>query len=110
MAKLGDRRRRVVAVRAGSAGQRGPDQRCVRSLRVGGGTSPGIVVALLASQLCDPSDRGRLRRVVRATTVGHEYASTTAIYTSVSSDYKTRVLRAALDGAIEKAKRTGVER
>jgi site-specific recombinase XerD len=42
--------------------------------------------------------------------VGHEYASTTAIYTSVSSDYKTRVLRAALDGAIEKAKRTGVDR
>jgi site-specific recombinase XerD len=29
--------------------------------------------------------------------VGHEHASTTSIYTSVSSDYKTRVLRAALD-------------
>jgi integrase/recombinase XerC len=29
--------------------------------------------------------------------VGHEHASTTAIYTSVSSDYKTRALRAALD-------------
>jgi integrase/recombinase XerC len=27
--------------------------------------------------------------------VGHEHASTTSIYTSVSSDYKTRVLRAA---------------
>ena len=34
---------------------------------------------------------------------GHEYASTLAIYTSVSSDYKTRTLRAALDGAIEAA-------
>ena len=32
---------------------------------------------------------------------GHEYASTFAIYTSVSSDYKTQTLRAALDGAIE---------
>lgn len=31
--------------------------------------------------------------------VGHEYASTTAIYTSVSSDYRTRTLRAALDRA-----------
>jgi integrase/recombinase XerC len=41
--------------------------------------------------------------------VGHEYASTTAIYTSVSSDYKTRVLRAALDGAIDKARRAKVE-
>jgi len=34
---------------------------------------------------------------------GHEYASTLAIYTSVSSDYKTRTLRAALDGAVEAA-------
>jgi site-specific recombinase XerD len=29
--------------------------------------------------------------------VGHEYASTTAVYTSVSSDYRTRAVRAALD-------------
>lgn len=34
---------------------------------------------------------------------GHEYASTLAIYTSVSSDYRTKTLRAALDGAIEAA-------
>ena len=34
---------------------------------------------------------------------GHEYTSTLAIYTSVSSDYKTRTLRAALDGAVEAA-------
>jgi site-specific recombinase XerD len=31
--------------------------------------------------------------------VGHSYASTTAIYTSVSDDFKNRVLRRALDGA-----------
>jgi integrase len=43
--------------------------------------------------------------------VGHEYASTTAIYTSVSSDYKTRVLRASLDRAIAAAGCSGkVER
>jgi len=35
--------------------------------------------------------------------VGHEHASTTSIYTSVSSDYKTRVLRAALDRVITQA-------
>lgn len=35
--------------------------------------------------------------------VGHEHASTTAIYTSVSSDYKARVLRAALDKTVTKA-------
>ena len=39
--------------------------------------------------------------------VGHEYASTTAIYTSVSSDYRTRVLRAALDGAVDAAHKKG---
>lgn len=32
--------------------------------------------------------------------VGHEYASTTSIYTGVSSDYRTKVLRATLDGTI----------
>lgn len=34
--------------------------------------------------------------------VGHEYASTTAIYTSVSSDYRTRTLRSALDCAVQR--------
>ena len=38
--------------------------------------------------------------------VGHEHASTTSIYTSVSSDYKTRVLRAALDRIISEAATT----
>lgn len=33
--------------------------------------------------------------------VGHEHASTTSIYTSVSADYRTRVLRAALDEVLE---------
>jgi site-specific recombinase XerD len=35
--------------------------------------------------------------------VGHEHASTTSIYTSVSSDYRTRVLRAALDRTLAEA-------
>ncbi len=39
--------------------------------------------------------------------VGHEYASTTAIYTCVSSDYRTRTLRAALDSTIKEALATG---
>lgn len=34
---------------------------------------------------------------------GHEYASTTAIYTAVSSDYRTRALRRALDSTISAA-------
>ncbi|MFF8592085.1 tyrosine-type recombinase/integrase [Streptomyces sp. NPDC015220] len=32
--------------------------------------------------------------------VGHSYASTTALYTSVSSDFRTRTLRKVLDGTI----------
>jgi site-specific recombinase XerD len=41
--------------------------------------------------------------------VGHEHASTTSIYTSVSSDYKTRALRAALDRIVKDAAGTGDE-
>lgn len=32
--------------------------------------------------------------------VGHDHASTTSIYTAVSSDYRTRTLRRALDGMV----------
>jgi integrase len=39
--------------------------------------------------------------------VGHEHASTTSIYTSVSSDYRTRTLRAALDRTIERTRDEG---
>lgn len=34
--------------------------------------------------------------------VGHSYASTTALYTSVSSDFRNRVLRQALDATLER--------
>ena len=35
--------------------------------------------------------------------VGHEHASTTAIYTCVSSDFRTRTLRRALDATLAQA-------
>lgn len=35
--------------------------------------------------------------------VGHSYASTTALYTSVSSDFRTRTLRDVLDGTVARA-------
>lgn len=41
--------------------------------------------------------------------VGHDYGSTTAIYTAVSSDYRTKTLRKALDGTIAAALRLGSE-
>nr|WP_238428257.1 site-specific integrase [Frankia nepalensis] len=39
--------------------------------------------------------------------VGHEHASTTAIYTCVSSDFRTRTLRTALDAIMRAAIETG---
>jgi integrase/recombinase XerC len=39
--------------------------------------------------------------------VGHDHASTTAIYTCVSSDFRTRSLRRVLDAIIEAALRPG---
>jgi integrase/recombinase XerC len=39
--------------------------------------------------------------------VGHQHASTTSLYTSVSSDYRTRILRTALDGAVARASAPG---
>ncbi|HEU5002393.1 MAG TPA: tyrosine-type recombinase/integrase [Actinomycetota bacterium] len=35
--------------------------------------------------------------------VGHSYASTTALYTSVSSDFRTRTVRSILDGTVTRA-------
>ncbi|MFD6874424.1 MULTISPECIES: tyrosine-type recombinase/integrase [unclassified Streptomyces] len=39
--------------------------------------------------------------------VGHDHASTTAIYTCVSSDFRTRTLRRVLDATVEAALRPG---
>jgi len=38
---------------------------------------------------------------------GHEHASTTSIYTCVSSDFRTRTLRRALDATAAAAMRPG---
>jgi hypothetical protein len=38
---------------------------------------------------------------------GHEHASTTALYTCVSSDFRTRTLRRALDATAAAAVRPG---
>jgi site-specific recombinase XerD len=39
--------------------------------------------------------------------VGHEYASTTALYSCVSSDFRTRTLRRALDATMTAALQPG---
>jgi site-specific recombinase XerD len=38
--------------------------------------------------------------------VGHEHASTTSIYTCVSSDFRTRTLRRHLDAAVLRGQET----
>jgi hypothetical protein len=41
--------------------------------------------------------------------VGHRHGSTTALYTCVSSDYRTTTLRKALNSALREALNTGTE-
>jgi site-specific recombinase XerD len=41
---------------------------------------------------------------------GHEYASTTSLYTGVSSDFRTRTLRRVLDQTVKDALSFGEER
>ncbi|MEW2008937.1 tyrosine-type recombinase/integrase [Microbacterium sp. NPDC078814] len=41
--------------------------------------------------------------------VGHEYASTTALYTGVSSDFRVRTIRSALDGMMSDALKHGLD-
>jgi integrase/recombinase XerC len=45
---------------------------------------------------------GRRLKIIQQQ-AGHDHASTTSIYTCVSSDYRTRTLRRALDATIEAA-------
>ena len=48
-----------------------------------------------------PGATGRLKIIQKQ--VGHQHASTTSIYTCVSSDFRTRTLRTALDSTINAA-------
>ena len=45
---------------------------------------------------------GRWLKIIQEQ-VGHDHASTTSIYTCVSSDYRTRTLRRALDDMVAEA-------
>ena len=60
--------------------------------------------ALAATLLCHAPDPGWLRPVVRPAAVGHSYASTTALYTSVSAGYRSQTLRTMLDKTIAAAR------
>ena len=50
-----------------------------------------------------PRERSAVARDLGPLQLGHEHASTTAIYTFVSSDFRTRTLRRALDATLAQA-------
>jgi len=58
---------------------------------------------LSASQTPRPEREKSIKLKIIQEQVGHSYASTTALYTSVSSDFRNRALRAALDRSIQAA-------
>jgi integrase/recombinase XerC len=51
--------------------------------------------------------QSKIRLKIIQQQAGHEYASTTAIYTCVSSDFRTRTLRNALDATARAVLRPG---
>jgi hypothetical protein len=58
---------------------------------------------LSAPQTPRPESEKLIKLKITQDQVGHCYASTTALYTSVSSDFRNRALRAALDRSIQGA-------
>ncbi len=93
-----------VAVRTRAAGRRGaagsPDGGVSRSRS--GWTRCWISTSLRRSYVTHLIEDGWDPRFVQDQ-VGHEHSSTTSIYTEVSSDFRTRTLRQALDAIVADA-------
>ena len=62
---------------------------------------------LSAPQTPRPWSEKLIKLKIMQQQAGHAHASTTSIYTCVSSDYRTRTLRTALDQTITSALDTG---
>ena len=94
----------VVALGAGAAGRAGPDRRPLRRPTATTlGLGPGLDFhSLRRSYVTHLIEAGWDPLFVQHQ-VGHEHASTTAIYTCVSSDFRTRTLRRALDATLAQA-------
>jgi integrase/recombinase XerC len=91
-----------VAVGARGAGRAPVDSRFA-AYRDALGLDPGLDFhSLRRSYVTHLIEDGFDARFVQEQ-VGHDHASTTSIYTCVSSDYRTRTLRRALDGAVAAA-------
>ena len=61
---------------------------------------------LSAPQTPRPESKKLIKLKIIQQQVGHEHASTTSIYTCVSSDFRTRTLRRHLDATIAAALRS----
>ena len=93
----------VVALGAGAAGRAGPDRRPLRRPPHDARVGPGLDFhSLRRSYVTHLIEAGWDPLFVQHQ-VGHEHASTTAIYTCVSSDFRTRTLRRALDATLAQA-------
>ena len=93
----------ALALGAGTPGRAGPDRRPLRRhphhTRAGKGLD---FHSLRRSYVTHLIEAGWDPLFVQHQ-VGHEHASTTAIYTCVSSDFRTRTLRRALDATLTQA-------
>jgi hypothetical protein len=56
-----------------------------------------------STQSASSKAQGKIRLKIIQEQVGHEHASTTSIYTCVSSDFRTRTLRRHLDATVTAA-------
>ncbi len=61
---------------------------------------------MTATQTCRSGGNPGRELKITQQQVGHEHASTTSIYTCVSSDFRTRTLRRTLDATMDAALRT----
>ena len=64
-----------------------------------------MLKTLSAPQTPRPESEKLIKLKIIQQQAGHEHASTTAIYTCVSSDFRTRTLRRALDQTVDAALR-----
>jgi hypothetical protein len=62
---------------------------------------------LSAPQTPRPGSEKLIKLKIMQQQAGHEHASTTALYTCVSSDFRTRTLRRALDATAAAVMRPG---
>ena len=96
-----------MAVGTGRADHRQHDQQRFTAYRKALGLTGGLDFHSLRRSYVTHLIEGGWDPLFVQQQAGHAHASTTSIYTCVSSDFRTRTLRQALDATIQAARRTG---